>query len=288
MILGRLGRMAYINTLPVDWGLVSSPLGQLVNCRRGAPTTLNRLLAEGLLDVSPVSSVAAAERAEEWLVLDNLCIGCSSEVGSVILQSAVPVEELNGLEIGVTEASATAAKLLKILLDQYWRVEVRFVPQDHPAAARLLIGDAALKTAQLESAGFIYDLGQAWKDYTGMDFVFGLWCVRKEFAREYPRDAFILYHILRTSYALGQMESQKVVTAASHATCLPEETLETYFAKLVYDLDGDLWAGLQHFLGLLGYKRDRLQTFGESRQWIPRLGVGKRLFENRARLSTFG
>ncbi len=82
--------------------------------------------------MSPVSSVAAAERADEWLVLDNLCIGCSGEVGSVILQSAVPVEELDGLEIGVTEASATAAKLLKILLDQYWQVEVRFVSQDHP------------------------------------------------------------------------------------------------------------------------------------------------------------
>jgi chorismate dehydratase len=286
MILGRLGRMAYINTLPVDWGLVSSPLGQLVNSRRGAPTTLNRLLAEGLLDVSPVSSVAAAENADEWLVLDNLCIGCSGEVGSVILQSAVPVQELHGLDVGVTEASATAARLLRVLLDQYWQVEVEFVPQDYPAAARLLIGDLALKTAQQESAGYIYDLGQVWKEYTGLDFVFGLWCVRKDFVAEYPRETLILYHLLRTSHALGQMESQKVVAAAEHITSLPEATLETYFTKLIYELDGDLWAGLQHFLGLLGFKRDRLQTYGESKQWIAGLGGGRRRAENPARLRT--
>lgn len=286
MILGRLGRMAYINTLPVDWGLVVSPLGQLVSSRRGAPTALNRLLADGLLDVSPVSSVAAAERSDEWLVLDHLCIGCSGEVGSVILQSAVPVEELHGLEVAVTEASATAARLLKVLLDEYWRVDVRFVPHDHPCAARLLIGDSALKIAQLESAGFIYDLGQVWKEYTGLDFVFGLWCVRREFAREYPRETLILYHVLRTSYALGQMESQKVVSAAAHLTSLPEATLETYFTKLIYALDGDLWAGLQHFLGLLGYKRDRLRTFGDSKQWIAGVGTGKRAASNDARVYT--
>lgn len=269
MIVGRLGRMAYINTLPVDWGLATSPLGRLISCRRGAPTALNRLLAESLLDVSPVSSVAAAEHAEEWLVLDHLCIGCSGEVGSVILQSAVSVDELEGLEVGITEDSATAARLLKVLLEQYWRVDVRFVPQDHPAAARLLIGDAALRTAQSESAGFIYDLGQVWKEFTGMDFVFGLWCVRREFAWEYPRDTMILYHLLRTSYALGQYENQKVVAEAARITSLSESTLAAYFRKLVYDLDDELWAGLQHFLGLLGYKRDRLRTFGESKRWIP-------------------
>lgn len=274
--------MAYINTLPVDWGLVTSPLGRLVSRRSGAPTTLNRLLAEGLLDVSPVSSVAAAEHAEEWLVLDHLCIGCSGEVGSVILQSAVSVDELHGLEIAVTEDSATAAKLLKVLLDRYWHVDVKFVAQDHPAAARLLIGNAALRTAQSESTGFIYDLGRVWKEYTGMDFVFGLWCVRRDFAAEYPRDTMVLYHLLRTSYALGQWESQKVVAEAARITSLSESTVVEYFKKLIYDLDDDLWAGLRHFLGLLGYKRDRLRMFGESRRWVPGLRVRQPIAEKSA------
>jgi chorismate dehydratase len=286
MTIARLGRMAYINTLPVDWGLIASPLGECVSCTRGTPTTLNSLLGRGLLDVSPVSSAAAAEWAEEWLVFDNLCIGSCGEVGSVVLQSSVPVEKLHGLEVGVSKASATAARLLRILFDQYWRVKVHFVPQDHPAAARLLIGDGALKTAQHEPTGFIYDLGKIWKDYTGLGFVFGLWCVRKEFASEYPQETLILYHTLRTSYTLGQSEKQKVVEAASQVVLLPEATVETYFAKLIYEFDEDLWAGLQRFLELSGHKPGRLQTYGKSRRWTGEFGAEKRWAGSHARLCT--
>lgn len=262
MIIGRLGRMAYINTLPVDWGLVHSPLAKVVKVYRGTPTTLNRLLAEGKLDVSAVSSVAAIEHAEEWMVLDHLCIGCRGEVGSVILQSDRPVEELNGSSIAVTAASATAARLLGVLLAQHWKVEVDLVAQDRLAPARLLIGDTALRAAQCGSAGFIYDLGLAWKDFTGQDFVFGLWCVRREFVREYPQETRALYHLLQTSYAMGRAHREGVIAEASHITGLNGPTLHTYFQKLVYELDHGLWDGLIGFMNLLGYGRDRLQTYG--------------------------
>jgi chorismate dehydratase len=262
MTIGRLGRMAYINTLPVDWGLLSTPLADLVNIYRGTPTTLNRLLAEARLDVSPVSSVAAAERADEWLVLDKLCIGCRGEVGSVILQSERPVEELHGSAIAVTAASATAARLLKLLLSLYWRITVEFVPQDRPAAARLLIGDAALKAAQSGDGRFVYDMGQMWKDFTGHDFVFGLWCVRRAYAQERPREALALYHLLQTSYSIGRNEAPAVVTEAARITELAETTIDKYFPKLAYDLDEPLWAGLERFLELIGYPPGRLGIFG--------------------------
>ncbi len=262
MIIGRLGRMAYINTLPVDWGLVHSPLAKVVKVYRGTPTTLNRLLAEGKLDVSAVSSVAAIEHAEEWMVLDHLCIGCRGEVGSVILQSDRPVEELNGSSIAVTAASATAARLLGVLLAQHWKVEVDLVAQDRLAPARLLIGDTALRAAQCGSAGFIYDLGLAWKDFTGQDFVFGLWCVRREFVREYPQETRALYHLLQTSHAMGRAHREGVIAEASPITGLNGPTLHTYFEKLVYELDHGLWQGLIGFMNLLGYGQDRLQTYG--------------------------
>ncbi len=159
MILGRLGRMAYVNTLPVDWGLVTSPLAKLVTIQRGTPTILNRMMAEGQLDVSAVSSVAAAQHADDWLVMDHLCIGCRGAVGSVILHSDRPVEELDGSTIAVTNASATAVKLLEVLLSGHWKVKAQLVPQANPQGPRLLIGDAALKTAQSGSPGFVYDLG---------------------------------------------------------------------------------------------------------------------------------
>jgi len=263
MILGRLGRMAYINTLPVDWGVASSSLGELVDLHRGTPTELNRLLAENLLDVSPVSSVAAAERAEDWYVLDALCIGCRGEVGSVILQCDRPVEEFDGRSIAVTAASATAAKLLGVLLDRHWKVRAELVPQDHPAQGRLLIGDAALKTAQSDPAGCVYDLGRIWQDYTGGAFVFGIWCVRKKFVAEHPDRAWAMYHLLKVSYAMGRVELPAVIAEAARATCLAEVTLERYFPKLVYVMDEDLRAGLELFLSLIGFEPKKLLTFGE-------------------------
>jgi chorismate dehydratase len=261
MIIGRLGRMAYVNTLPVDWGLVHGPLGSLVSVERGAPTTLNRLLAEGALDISPVSSVAAMENADEWLVLDGLCIGSRGAVGSVILYTERPVEELDGGTIAVTRASATAVRLLQILLQRHWQVSATLAPENGPATAKLLIGDAALQTASRPGSGFVYDLGQMWHDYTGEGFVFGLWCVRKDFVRARPVHARALYHLLHASYSLGRIDPEGVAAQAAAVTGLPDETIRTYFSKLVYDLDDGLRRGLRLFLDLLGSSPDRLETY---------------------------
>ena len=262
MILGRLGRMAYVNTLPVDWGLVRSPLGKLVTVHRGTPTVLNRMMAQGQLDVSAVSSVEAARHADDWLVMDHLCIGCRDAVGSVILHSERPVEELDGSTIAVTNASATAVKLLEVLLSGHWKVRASLEPQAHPQGPRLLIGDAALKTAQSEPTGFVYDLGSAWRQYTGGDFVFGLWCVRREYARDFPQQTRALYHLLKTSRELGRAECDDVVVEAASVTGLSETTIREYFPKLVYDLDDRLWDGLTAFLRLLGFKPNCLEKYG--------------------------
>lgn len=268
MILGRLGRMAYVNTLPVDWGLVTSSLGKLVTIQRGTPTKLNRMMAEGQLDVSAVSSVAAARHADDWLVMDHLCIGCRGAVGSVILHSDRPVEELDGSTIAVTDASATAVKLLGVLLSGHWKVRAELVTQANPRGPRLLIGDAALKTAQSGNAQFVYDLGAAWRDYTGGDFVFGLWCVRREFAREHPEETRALYNVLKASRKHGRAEPEGVILEAAAVTGLPVPTIRDYFPKLVYDLDDSLWNGLTVFLRCLGFEPARLEKYAPEESYI--------------------
>jgi len=267
MTRARLGRMAYINTLPVDWELAKGRFSELVSVHRGTPTILNRLMAEGKLDVSPVSSVAAAEHADDWLVFDHLCIGCRGDVGSVVLHSDVPVEQLNGRCIAVTAASATAAKLLQVLLARHWKVEAPLVSENGKTLPRLLIGDPALKVSQSEPEGFLYDLGRAWQDYTGLDFIFGLWCVRRAFAEEHPQETWVLYHLLRTSRSSGRTEAAGVIAEAAGLTGLSEAKIKSYFDKLVYDLDAGLWKGLEHFLRLLGYEECPLQRFGGAEHW---------------------
>lgn len=264
MILGRLGRMAYINTLPVDWGMLEDRMGRLVSIHRGAPTTLNSMLSRGELDLSPVSSVAASEHADEWLVLDGLCIGCKGAVGSVILDSDRPVEELDGARISVTSASATAAKLLEVLLALHWKIKVELVHQDSEASARMLIGDQALLKAQFRASSFVYDLGQVWRDFTGRDFVFGLWCIRRDFASAHPERAEALYHFLHLSRCLAAANDSEVISEAAEVTGLSRSRISSYYQRLVYTMDDGLWSGLRHFLGLIGHNPDRLEVFGES------------------------
>lgn len=263
MKLGRLGRMAYINTLPVDWGLVRGNFGDLIRVRRGVPTELNRLLSEGQLDVSPVASVAAARHASEWLVLDHLCIGCRGEVGSVILQSECPVTELDGCSLAVSSESATAARLLAVLLQVHWRVKAHLVSDDRHAKARLLIGDAALKAALSSKDRYVYDLGSAWKDYSGTDFIFGLWCIRKTFAEQYPDKAHALYQVLKLSRCIGKVAQDQVIAQGARIAGLGEVHVKDYFRKLVYEPDDGLWTGLHRFLGLIGYDPGCLEFFGE-------------------------
>ena len=86
----RVGRIPYINCFPVyggvDRGLV--PLdATLVD---GVPTALNRMMAEGTLDVSVVSAVEYARDWERYLLLPDLAISCDGPVRSVMLFSTRP------------------------------------------------------------------------------------------------------------------------------------------------------------------------------------------------------
>ena len=60
--------------------------------------------------------------------------------------------------VAVTPESATSVVLTKVLLG-----DVELVPLDQPADARMLIGDAALRSA-FEDPTPHYDLGRLWQE----------------------------------------------------------------------------------------------------------------------------
>ncbi len=94
--------------------------------------------------------------------------------------------------------------------------------------------------------------------------MFGLWCVRRDFAREHPQETRALYHVLKASRELGRAEADGVIAEAAQVTGLTEATIRDYFPKLAYDLDDRLWNGLTGFLRLLGYRQDCLERYGDN------------------------
>ncbi len=195
----RVGRIPYINCFPVygavDRGIV--PLdATLVD---GVPTTLNRLMADGHLDVSVVSAVEYARDWERYLLLPDLAISCDGPVRSVMLFSTEPAQALHGRRVLVSRSSMTSVHLLELLFEHVWKARPEFVPGDaeadalardgdQPVAARLVIGDAALmlqsrdhpvSEAHGQRYPHVYDLGAEWKAWTGLPFVFAVWVAQR-------------------------------------------------------------------------------------------------------------
>ena len=259
----RVGRIPYINCYPVygaiDRGVV--PLsGELVT---GVPTTLNRLMADGALDVSVVSAVEYARDAHRYLLLPELGITSDGPVRSVMLFSRRPATDLGGCRVLVSRSSMTSVALLELLFEHVWRCRPEFVPGDAEVAdvarfgteeheARLVIGDAALRLFDDADRGGEWgvrypvreDLGTAWKRWTGLPFVFAVWVAQ----RRTPVHAALGTHAaLLASRDWGLARLDLLAAQAAVATGVSRARCAEYFAGLDYRLSYPHLAGLTEF-----------------------------------------
>lgn len=262
----RIGRIPYINCYPVygaiDRGIV--PLeGELVD---GVPTTLNRMMRDGQLDVSVISAVEYATDASRYLLLPDLAITSDGPVRSVMMFSTRPAQELDGRKVLVSRSSMTSVALLELLFDNVWHVKPRFVPanaemadvdafgqEDHDA--RLVIGDAALLLNSRMNAGattlppgadyrYAYDLGGEWKAWTGLPFVFAVWVAQRTTD---VQAALAVHGRLITSRNWGLEHRDVLAAQASLATGVSQPVCLEYLSGLDYRLSYSHLAGLTEF-----------------------------------------
>jgi chorismate dehydratase len=252
----KIGRIPYINCYPVygaiDRGIVELD-GEIVN---GVPTALNRLMSAGELDVSVVSAVEYARDSSKYLLLPDLAISCDGPVQSVMLFSSHPAAELTGRSVMVSKSSMTSVALLELLFDEVWHAKPRFIAGDaeigdvsdiRPGVdARLVIGDAALllRTSPGETERYSYDLGQVWKQWTGLPFVFAVWVAQ----RATPVAAALAAHAsLLTSRDWGLKNLDALSEQAERATGIARAVCREYLSGLDYGLSYAHFAGLTEF-----------------------------------------
>lgn len=252
----RLGRIGYVNCYPVygaiDRGLVAAP-ATLVT---GTPAELNDRLADGRLDVSVISAVAYAQRAEEYELLPDLAISSDGPVRSVLLFSRRPPEALGGARVLVSTASRTSVQLLDLLARDRWGVA--FTTENAPAEradlerlaatrhdAVLVIGDAALLLSAARAYPFVIDLGEAWKAWTGLPFVFAVWAARRAVDRRAVRD---VHRALLASRKWGLQHLGELAEEAAAATGVERPRCQEYLQGLDYGLSYRHLAGLTDFL----------------------------------------
>jgi chorismate dehydratase len=229
----KLGRISYVNMAPVFYRLDAS-----VEEVQGVPTDLNARLLAGELDIAPISSIEYARNADRLRLLPRLCVGSEGAVDSIQLVSRKPLEQVR--TVAVTPESATSVVLTKVLLP-----EADHVPLEENADAKLLIGDAALKSA-FEDPTPHYDLGRLWLERTGLPMVFAVWACPEPLCVGLGE----LEDALVASVRLARAEPEQLAHEASERYGYPAGFLARYFEKLRYRFGPRERAGLMTFLEL--------------------------------------
>src|SRR5213076_540969 len=121
--------------------------------------------------------------------------------------------------------------------------EARHLPLGEEADAKLLIGDAALKSA-FEDPTPHHDLGRLWTDRTGLPMVFAVWA----FPEPQAPGLAELQDALVSSVRLARAEPERLAYEASERYGYPAGFLARYFEKLRYSFGPRERAGFLTFL----------------------------------------
>ncbi|MDR2799769.1 MAG: menaquinone biosynthesis protein [Desulfovibrio sp.] len=279
----RLGRIGFLNVLPVHYALEKGIIRHGYEIVSATPAELNRRIAGAQLDASAVSCVEYARRAENYLILPDLSISSNGPVRSVVFLSRRPFANMAETPIVISVQSHTSVLLLRLLLDELCGLKKIMTITGHPGSeivagnlpeAFLAIGDEALRYGCHPAYPHRMDLGAAWKELTGLPFVFALWIVRRRafgltgndetsgsdrpapiphgerampFAFE-EGDEDDPGTLLRASRDWGMAHMDEVLTVAAAAyPFMDMASLKDYFSCLRYSLGDCEQAGLKLF-----------------------------------------
>lgn len=237
----RVGAVSYLNTKPLLYGIERHPVRNEIDLVTGYPARIAQMLIDDEIDIGLVP-VAATIRLKEWHIASDYCIGANGQVASVCLFSEVSMGEIE--KVYLDYQSRTSVNLARILLAEYWKQQVVFIDaqgedfreQIKGKTAGVVIGDRALE--QRSKSTFIYDLGEAWKDHTGLPFVFAAWISNKKLPGSFISQ-------FNEANAMGFDHLDEVIAANP----FDAYDLDVYYRKCVsYHLDEQKRKGMNLFL----------------------------------------
>jgi chorismate dehydratase len=242
----RLSIVSYLNSLPLLHGLRNSPLFPTIDISEDQPAVCAEKLKNGTVDIGliPVATLPEIPQAK---VISDFCIGCDGTVDSVLLVSAVPMDEIDTILLDYQ--SRTSVQLVQVLSKHHWKKQYRFAQATEGyenkiegKVAGVIIGDRALQVRK--QFQYSYDLGKEWKNFTGMPFVFAVWASTIEL-----EDSFVeqLNHAFEWGiHSIPELSQQTRIEFMSH------DEIRGYWEKCIRYSYGPLQQqSLENFLGFL-------------------------------------
>ncbi len=238
----RITAVSYLNTKPLLYGLLQSPLADRIELALDIPSACAQKLQTGEADLGLVP-VAVLPELQNPQIISDYCIGTVGEVKTVAIYADRPLDQLATIYLDFH--SRTSAALARILAREYWNISADLLPAPPDfesriggAAGGLIIGDRTI--GREDRHAYHYDLGQAWMDYTGLPFVFAAWVSN----RPLPT-AFV--HAFNGALARGVASVPQLMYLLPSPD--PRFDLEQYFTRYIsYDLDHHKREALNLFL----------------------------------------
>jgi len=258
----RVGHIQFLNCLPIYWGLVNSGAILDMELIKHNPDVLSNMLVAGDLDIGPISLVEYLRNADDLVVLPDVAVGSDGPVTSCNLVSKLPFEQLDGARVALGSTSRTTVQLAQLILREKYGVRPDYFPcapdlelMLQEGDAGVIIGDPALRAwlydAQRLDANLL-DLGQAWKDWTGLPMVFAVWAVRKEYLRKCPDIVHDVHNAFLRSRDISLEHVDKVARQVERWEQFPAAELEDYFTTLDFSLGARQLEGVREFARQVG------------------------------------
>jgi len=253
----RIGMVNFINTAPIyetwkkrkhpqDWQVVEAP-----------PSTLNKMLAAGELDLGFVSAYEYGVRPQDYRILGDLSISATGPVGSVFLFSRVDPATLGDHTVLLSGQSQTSICLVKVILEEFYHVKPRYVVGDviSEAADRaggvLAIGDEALRLSAGSEFAYKLDLGEVWCRYTDLPFVFAVCAVREEFCRRAPQTVAAIHREFLLCRGKGRQQLESICLKVAPRIPMHPDECYVYLRAIEYDLSERKQLALERFFQYL-------------------------------------
>lgn len=238
-----MGAVSYLNTKPLLYGWTHGYNVENAEWIEDYPAKIADMLLSDEIDVGLVP-VTVIPKLKEHHIISDYCIGATGPVATVCIFSEVPLAEIETLLLDYQ--SRTSVELAKILLKHYWKLApelqqggVDFIDEIKGTTAAVVIGDRAF--AQRKKSAFVYDLAEAWVDFTGLPFVFAAWVANKKLP-----ESFITQ--FNEANRIGLMHLDKVISENDIA----DYDLEKYFNENIsYALTDEKRKGLGMFLNMV-------------------------------------
>ena len=243
----RISAVKYSNTLPLVWGMLRGAEKERFRLSFVTPAACAEALRTGQADIGLIPTIEY-QRMEGLKIVPGISIASKGAAGSVLLLSQKPIRRIQS--IAVDSSSRSSAALLRILMEKRYSRRVDLIPSPpmpeamlQQADAAMILGDPAL--TYNENCAEVYDLGEEWRKFTGLPFVFAFWAGWGEVDLACQRQA------LASSKEFGLAHLEEIV--AEHAPQLnlePDAFWKYLSVTLDYSLDEENCRGLRLFFQL--------------------------------------